>query len=154
MPPEVVKQLHDAFKGAMDDPENLKTLQQLDQNYWYKSSADYAQWAAEAFKADFDDVEAVLPLRAVGGIGRILDRGCLAEIDVIVLGLGRPVRGEHVFDAGAGGPAPTILGFGQDAATYRRRVNERFDPRRRKSAGGVEQQLVGRKEAGPDAAGA
>ena len=43
MPPQVVKVLHDAFKTAMDDPDHLKTLQQLDQAYWYKSTDDYAK---------------------------------------------------------------------------------------------------------------
>jgi tripartite-type tricarboxylate transporter receptor subunit TctC len=47
MDPKVVKILHDAFKKAMDDPENEKVLQQLDQVYWYRSSEDYARWAAE-----------------------------------------------------------------------------------------------------------
>jgi tripartite-type tricarboxylate transporter receptor subunit TctC len=49
MDPKVVKTLHDAFKKAMDDPENAKMLQTLDQVYWYKSSEDYAKWAAEDF---------------------------------------------------------------------------------------------------------
>ncbi|MGE5096489.1 MAG: tripartite tricarboxylate transporter substrate binding protein [Betaproteobacteria bacterium] len=48
MDPKVVKVLHDAFKKAIDDPENKKVLQQLDQVYWYKSSEDYAKWAAES----------------------------------------------------------------------------------------------------------
>lgn len=52
MDPSVVRILHDAFKKAIDDPEHHKVLQQLDQVYWYKSSADYAKWAAEQFKAD------------------------------------------------------------------------------------------------------
>ena len=49
MDPRVVKILHDAFKKAMDDPENLRILQTLDQVYWYRSSEDYARWAAETF---------------------------------------------------------------------------------------------------------
>jgi len=52
MDPKVVKILHDAFKRAMDDPENLKVLQTLDQVYWYKSSEDYARWAAEDYVAE------------------------------------------------------------------------------------------------------
>jgi hypothetical protein len=36
MDPKVVKILHDAFKKAIDDPENAKVLQMLDQVYWYK----------------------------------------------------------------------------------------------------------------------
>ena len=47
MDPKVVKILHDAFKKAMDDPENRKMLQQLDQVYWYKSTEDYNKWARE-----------------------------------------------------------------------------------------------------------
>lgn len=47
MDPRVVKILHDAFKKAIDDPEHHKVLQQLDQVYWYKSTDDYARWAAE-----------------------------------------------------------------------------------------------------------
>jgi tripartite-type tricarboxylate transporter receptor subunit TctC len=52
MDPAVVKIIHDAFKKAIDDPEHHKVLQQLDQVYWYKSSPDYAAWAAQQFKAD------------------------------------------------------------------------------------------------------
>ena len=52
MDPKVVKILHDAFKKAMDDPENLKMLQTLDQVYWYKSPEDYARWAAEDYVAE------------------------------------------------------------------------------------------------------
>ncbi len=59
MPPQVVKTLHDAFKTTMDDPENLKMLQQLDQLYWYKSSEDYARWAAETLKAERSTIERV-----------------------------------------------------------------------------------------------
>jgi tripartite-type tricarboxylate transporter receptor subunit TctC len=59
MPQPVVRRLHDAFKRAIDDPEHLKTLQQLDQLYWYKSSADYAKWAAETLKAERATVERV-----------------------------------------------------------------------------------------------
>ena len=47
MDSKVVKIIHDAFKKAIDDPENTKILQQLDQVYWYKNSEDYAKWAAE-----------------------------------------------------------------------------------------------------------
>jgi tripartite-type tricarboxylate transporter receptor subunit TctC len=59
VPPEVVKILHDAFKAASDDPENVKTLQQLDQAAWYKSSEDYAKWAAETLKAERATIERV-----------------------------------------------------------------------------------------------
>jgi tripartite-type tricarboxylate transporter receptor subunit TctC len=59
VPPQLVKRLHDAFKLAIDEPEHIKTLQQLDQLYWYKSSDDYAQWAAETFKAERATIERV-----------------------------------------------------------------------------------------------
>lgn len=59
MSPQVVKVLHDAFKAAMDDPEHLKTLQLLDQAYWYKSTDDYAKWAAEALKTERATIERV-----------------------------------------------------------------------------------------------
>ena len=59
MPPQVVKVLHDAFKKSLDDPEYLKVLAQLDQPAWYKSSEDYAKWAAETFKAERATIERV-----------------------------------------------------------------------------------------------
>ena len=59
MPPPVVKTLHDGFKAAMDDPEHMKTLQRLDQVYWYKSGEDYARWAAETFQAERATIERV-----------------------------------------------------------------------------------------------
>jgi tripartite-type tricarboxylate transporter receptor subunit TctC len=59
MPPQVVKVLHDAFKLASDDPENAKTLQQLDQLPWYKSSEDYRRWAAETLAAERVTIERV-----------------------------------------------------------------------------------------------
>ena len=49
MDPRVVKVLHDAFKKAIDDPENQRMLQQLEQVSWYRSSDDYARWATETF---------------------------------------------------------------------------------------------------------
>ena len=52
MEPQVVRTLHDAFKKTLDDPEHMKTLAQLDQVYWYRSSADYARWAAETLAAE------------------------------------------------------------------------------------------------------
>ena len=51
--------LHDAFKKALDDPEHMKVLAQLDQVYWYKSSEDYAKWAADTFKAERSTIERV-----------------------------------------------------------------------------------------------
>jgi tripartite-type tricarboxylate transporter receptor subunit TctC len=47
MDPKVVKILHDAFKKTIDDPEHQKLLQTLDQINWYKSTEEYAKWAAE-----------------------------------------------------------------------------------------------------------
>jgi len=59
MESQLVRQLHDALKKALDDPEHLKTLQQLDQVYWYKSSEDYARWAAETLRAERATIERV-----------------------------------------------------------------------------------------------
>ena len=59
MDPKLVKALHDAFRKTLDDPEHLKTLQLLDQVYWYKSSEDYAKWAAETFKSERATIERV-----------------------------------------------------------------------------------------------
>src|ERR687888_2452605 len=59
MEPRVVRLLHDAFKKTLDDPEHLRTLAQLDQVYWYKSSADYARWAAETLAAERATIERV-----------------------------------------------------------------------------------------------
>jgi len=49
MDPAVIKVLHDAFKKAMDDPQHLAVLDQLNQPVWYKNSADYGTWARETF---------------------------------------------------------------------------------------------------------
>jgi tripartite-type tricarboxylate transporter receptor subunit TctC len=57
--PKIQKFLHDAFKKALDDPEHLKVLAQLDQVYWYKSSEDYAKWAAETYKSERATIEKV-----------------------------------------------------------------------------------------------
>jgi len=57
--PKVQKFLHDAFRRALDDPEHMKVLAQLDQVYWYKSSEDYAKWAAETFKSERATIEKV-----------------------------------------------------------------------------------------------
>jgi tripartite-type tricarboxylate transporter receptor subunit TctC len=57
--PKITRQLHDAFRKALDDPEHMKVLAQLDQVYWYKSSEDYAKWAAETFTAERATIERV-----------------------------------------------------------------------------------------------
>jgi tripartite-type tricarboxylate transporter receptor subunit TctC len=57
MDPKIVKILHDAFRKALDDPEHMKTLAQLSQAYWYKSSEDYTKWAAETFKSEHALIE-------------------------------------------------------------------------------------------------
>jgi len=48
----VVRILHDGFKRALEDPEHLKVLDQLDQELWYQSSEDCAKFAREAFARD------------------------------------------------------------------------------------------------------
>jgi len=55
--PKIRAFLHDAFKRALDDPEHLKMLAQLDQVYWYKSSDDYAKWGADTLKAERTTIE-------------------------------------------------------------------------------------------------
>jgi tripartite-type tricarboxylate transporter receptor subunit TctC len=50
--PAVVKTLHDGFKKALEDPEHQKVLDQLDQELWYRSSEDYAQYARETFQKE------------------------------------------------------------------------------------------------------
>jgi len=50
--PKVVKTLHDGFRKALEDPEDLKVLDQLDQELWYRSSEDYAKYARETFQRE------------------------------------------------------------------------------------------------------
>lgn len=57
MPPAVVKRLHDAFKAAMESPENKALLDNLYQVPWYRSSEQYAKWATEAYQQERDFVE-------------------------------------------------------------------------------------------------
>ena len=52
MDPAVTRALHDAFKKAMDDPQHLALLDQLNQDAWYRSGDDYAKWARETFARD------------------------------------------------------------------------------------------------------
>ena len=52
MDPAVMKTLHDAFKKAMEDPKHLEVLAQLNQDNWYRSGDEYAQWARETFVKD------------------------------------------------------------------------------------------------------
>ena len=57
MDPKLTRQLHDAFRKTLDDPEHLKVLQQFDQIYWYKSSEDYAKWAAATIAEERATIE-------------------------------------------------------------------------------------------------
>ena len=52
MDPAIVRILHDAFRKALDDPEHLKVIDQLDQEIWYKNSEDYARWARESLVSE------------------------------------------------------------------------------------------------------
>lgn len=52
MDPRVVRILHDGFRKAVEDPEHLKVLDQLDQEAWYQSSEDYAKFARETFQKE------------------------------------------------------------------------------------------------------
>ena len=57
MDPKAVAVLHDAFRKAMDDPVYQKTIERLEQENWYLSSADYARYAQETFAAEKSVVE-------------------------------------------------------------------------------------------------
>lgn len=52
MDPKIVALLHDAFKRALEDPENLKVLDKYDQEVFYMNSEDYAKWARETFREE------------------------------------------------------------------------------------------------------
>ncbi len=52
MDPNVVRVLHDGFKKAMDDPKHVEVLAQLNQDAWYRTGDQYAQWARETFERD------------------------------------------------------------------------------------------------------
>jgi tripartite-type tricarboxylate transporter receptor subunit TctC len=52
MDARVVRILHEGFRKALEDPEHLKMLDQLDQELWYQSSEDYAKYARETFAQD------------------------------------------------------------------------------------------------------
>jgi tripartite-type tricarboxylate transporter receptor subunit TctC len=52
MDPGVVKTLHDAFRKALDDPKHLETLDQLNQDLWYRSGDEYLAWARETYAKD------------------------------------------------------------------------------------------------------
>lgn len=47
MDPGVVQILHDAFRKALDDPRHLALLEQLNQEVWYRNSADYEAFVRE-----------------------------------------------------------------------------------------------------------
>jgi len=57
MEPAVVKILHDAFKGALDDPAFLKTLDRLGHDPFYMSGDDYFKWARENYEIERRTVE-------------------------------------------------------------------------------------------------
>ena len=57
MDPAIVKILHDAFKGALDDPAFLKTLDRLGHDPFYMSGDDYFRWARENYEIERRTVE-------------------------------------------------------------------------------------------------
>jgi len=59
MDPRITRLLHDAFRRTLDDPEHLKVLGQFDQVYWYKSSEQFAHWAADTFRTERATLERV-----------------------------------------------------------------------------------------------
>jgi len=52
MDPAVAKTLHDAFRKAIDDPKHAEVMEQLNQDVWYRSGDEYAQWARATFAKD------------------------------------------------------------------------------------------------------
>lgn len=48
----VVRTLHDAFRKALDDPKHMETLDQLNQDLWYRSGDEYLAWARETYVKD------------------------------------------------------------------------------------------------------
>ena len=59
MDARIQKLLHDAFRKALDDPEHMKMLDTLDQEYWYKNSEDYLSWAKQTLEAERKLIEAL-----------------------------------------------------------------------------------------------
>src|SRR4051812_14469584 len=57
------------------------------------------------------DLDGVLVVAEAGpdDFSRASGEGGVAEIVVLILGLRRPIRGEHVFKAGANGPAVLLI---------------------------------------------
>src|SRR5512138_3198951 len=55
---------------------------------------------------------------AAGDIGRAGREGRVAEIVILVLGLGRPVRGKHVFEAAADGVAVAMAAVGGESRRH------------------------------------
>jgi tripartite-type tricarboxylate transporter receptor subunit TctC len=49
MPADIVRELHDAFKSAMEDPGHEPLLQRFLQESWYRSGAEYRKWAEDYF---------------------------------------------------------------------------------------------------------
>jgi tripartite-type tricarboxylate transporter receptor subunit TctC len=47
-----VKVLHDGFRKALEDPQHLKVLEQLDQEPWYLSSEDYTKYARDTLNRE------------------------------------------------------------------------------------------------------
>lgn len=51
MPPQVVAKLHDAFHRAIKDPDYMAVAAQFDQEDFYRSPAEFTQWAREQYAA-------------------------------------------------------------------------------------------------------
>ncbi len=52
MDPKVVRQLHDAFRKGLDDPEFIKTMERYDQVKSYLNTEDYTRWAREQYAVE------------------------------------------------------------------------------------------------------
>jgi tripartite-type tricarboxylate transporter receptor subunit TctC len=64
--PKIQKFLHDSLRKALDDPEHMKMLETLDQEYWYRSSEEYLAWAKQSVESERKLIETLGLLRKSG----------------------------------------------------------------------------------------
>src|SRR3954468_12276190 len=99
--PEFPPPRHPPNKKAGGKP----AFSQLASSWRSVFGGDRAAPAEPVVHADLDGV-LVVAERAAGDVGRAASReGRAVEVIVLVFSLGRPVRGEHVFEAGTDGVA-------------------------------------------------
>lgn len=57
MEPAVIRQIHDAFKAALESPASVKVMDQLNQSSSYKGPEDFRQYAVQSFNIERTRVE-------------------------------------------------------------------------------------------------